>query len=129
MSATKDRDELELVKEALALARELQAEVQALRAGMDGADDGYHPMSEQDRLDLHEKLDEKADGELVWLLLTTQKFLETRSTGKLRNLAEHQTTIMAAVLERFAPGPLADGLAIYYEWQGDEDDEDDDDAG
>jgi hypothetical protein len=121
MSAT--RDEERELEEALALARRLQEEIDGLRLEIAGMNDGYTPMSLEERERLDDLLDEKTDGELVWTMICMQKLIQERTVGQLRNVVERQTAVVVAVLDRFAPAALADGLAIYTEFDGGEEEE------
>jgi hypothetical protein len=66
---------------------EAEKELASLKSDVADLNRGYIPISVEDREALYERLAEKADGELVWMLLCTQRIIEVQAMGTVRNVA------------------------------------------
>jgi hypothetical protein len=93
----------------------LQRQAEVIGAKLASLREPDEHLGEEQRERMRALLEEESDVELVGLLLTSQKVLEQHSRGKMRLLAEGQTTMLTAALGRFAPQAFADALAVWEE--------------
>src|SRR5438093_11897714 len=71
-------------------------------------------LSEEERETIRTRLFGLSDTDLVATLLVNHKRIERGSSGHVHNLAERGSTVIAVVLDRFAPEAFGEAVDIIF---------------